>query len=72
MVCSSMVRARPSQALHWKDWVLLQSEKAIDAEFNKQLVDLEEVGRLLLAGTFTTPADVFERWSVSENSAAAR
>jgi hypothetical protein len=65
-----MVRARPSQALHWKDWVLLQSEKAIDAEFNKQLVDLEKVDRLLLAGTFTTPADVSERWS--ENSAAAR
>lgn len=53
------------QAGHWRKWMLLDTQKAIEEEFNRQVIAMADVDNLIARGTLTTPAELFKRWSAA-------
>lgn len=58
-------RFGPGQAAHWREWMLLDTQEAIEKEFNRQVIDIADVDHFIAEGILTTPADLFKRWSGS-------
>jgi hypothetical protein len=49
------------QAWHWRRWLELDAAGEIDAEFDRQVVDVAQLETLHRQGVLTTPAEVFAR-----------
>jgi hypothetical protein len=56
-------RFAPGEATHWKDWMLLETEPAIEEEFKRQAVDAQDIDRLVSTGALVTARQIFDRWS---------